>query len=151
MVSRGAQKESISIEIQYRMPITGKERLVTYALEIGIVESKVCVKREILRYKRGQHGSPFHFLDFTNGSGEAVTNEEDFDKTDEDLNKEEQTLESKDILAIKVRAVSTFQGCGTQESYQNWHIGFPHQYGSRSKEATGEITIYPPRATICNW
>jgi len=141
VVSRGAQNESISIEIQYRMPITGKERLVTYALEIGIVESKVCVKREILRYKRGQHGSPFHFLDFTNGSGEAVTNEEDFDKTDEDLNKEEQTLESKDILAIK--GLGQFQrfkaAAALRNLIENWHVSDFHISMARgSKEATGE-------------
>ena len=39
------------------------------------------VSREILRYKRGRYGSPFHFLDFAQGKGYAVTNEEDFDKT----------------------------------------------------------------------
>ncbi len=55
------------IELQYRMEITGKERLVTYHLEIGLVNNKPCVKREILRYKRGAYGSPFHFLDFEQG------------------------------------------------------------------------------------
>jgi predicted ATPase len=58
-------------------------------------------KTRVFVFQARQYGFPFHFLDFKNGSGMAVTNEEDFDKTDEDLNKEEQTLESKDILAIK--------------------------------------------------
>jgi predicted ATPase len=141
VVSRGAQNESISIEIQYRMPITGKERLVTYALEIGVVESKVCVKHEFLCFKRGQYGFPFHFLDFKNGSGMAVTNEEDFDKTDEDLNKEEQTLESKDILAIK--GLGQFQrfkaAAALRNLIENWHVSDFHISMARgSKEATGE-------------
>ena len=74
VVSRGAGGENISIEIQYRMPITGKERLVTYSLEIGLDGKLPCIVREVLRYKRGAHGSPFHFLDFSYGVGKTITN-----------------------------------------------------------------------------
>ena len=72
VVSRGADGENLSIEMQYRMPITGRERLVTYGLEIGLEGKSPCIVREVLRYKRGAHGSPFHFLDFSNGVGETV-------------------------------------------------------------------------------
>ena len=67
------------------MLITGVERLVTYSLEIGERGGAPFVQREILRYKRGRYGSPFRFLDFSNGEGYAITNEEDFQKSDEDL------------------------------------------------------------------
>ena len=80
---------------------------MTYHLELGLNKGKPCVKREILRYKRGAAGSPHHFLDFSYGKGYAITNEEDFSKTDETLNREEQVLESDDILAIK--GVGQFQ------------------------------------------
>ena len=82
------------------MQIINKERLVTYVLIIGQENNRPVVKREILRYKRGSQGSPFHFLDFKNGKGYAILNEENFDKTDKELEREEETLESKDILAI---------------------------------------------------
>ena len=38
VVSRGKSDETIVIELQYRMPITGVERLVTYHLEIMMEE-----------------------------------------------------------------------------------------------------------------
>lgn len=141
MVTRGADSEGITIEIQYRMPITGKDRLVTYILEIEADGSRACIKREILRYKRGQHGSPFHFLDFSYGSGMAVTNEEDFDKTDEELNKEPQTLDSRDILAIK--GLGQFQrfkaATALRHLIENWHVSDFHINMARGiKEATGD-------------
>ena len=58
------------------------------------------VQRELLRYKRGRYGSPYHFLDFAAGEGYAITNEEDFNKADEDLEREVQKV-SPDTLAIK--------------------------------------------------
>ena len=141
VVTRGSDAENIRIEIQYRMNITGKNRLVTYILEIESKNSKACVKREILRYKRGSSGSPFHFLDFADGKGVAVNNEEDFDKTDEELNKEFQTLDSKDILAIK--GLGQFQrfkaATALRQLIENWHVSNFHINLARgSKEATGE-------------
>lgn len=101
VVSRGHENETIELEIQYRLPLTGKERLVTYLVEIGLHNKCPAVVREVLRYKRGAYGSPYQFLKFAYGKGEAVTNEEDFSKTDEELNREEQDLGAVDILAIK--------------------------------------------------
>jgi predicted ATPase len=100
VISREHQDDTMSFEIQFRMQLTGKNRLVTYVLEIGCPDRKPVVEREILRYKRGSAGSPYHFMDFTQGDGYAVNNEEDFDKTDEELNREPQTV-SSDTLALK--------------------------------------------------
>jgi predicted ATPase len=82
------------------MPIAGVNRLVTYSLEIGEKNNIPYVKREILRYKRGRYGSPYRFLDFENGQGFAITNEEEFQRSDEDLDREYQSVAS-DTLAIK--------------------------------------------------
>ena len=100
VLSREADDDTILIEIQYRMLITGTERLVTYSLEIGEENNSPIVQREVLRYKRGRYGSPFHFLDFSVGEGYAITNEEDFNKIDEDLEREVQKV-GPDTLAIK--------------------------------------------------
>ena len=102
VLSRGcdAQKDSILIELQYRMEIAGVNRLVTYSVEIGERQGQPVVLKELLRYKRGRHGSPYHFLSFANGEGYAITNEEDFNKSDEELERETQKV-AVDTLAIK--------------------------------------------------
>ena len=46
VLSRDNDSDSILIEIQYRMPITGVDRLVTYSLEIAEKDNAPYVKRE---------------------------------------------------------------------------------------------------------
>lgn len=140
VVSRGDDCDSISIELQFRMPIAGVERLVTYSLQIGHEKGKVRVKREILRYKRGSYGSPFHFLDFRDGQGFAITNEDEFNKPDEELNREYQTLDSPDVLAIK--GLGQFQRFKAANAFrqliENWHVSDFHINLARgSKDAVG--------------
>lgn len=140
VVSRGKADETIVIELQYRMPITGVERLVTYHLEIALEDGQSVVCREILRYKRGRYGSPYHFLDFTRGHGYAILNEEDFSKSEEELKRETQELDKADILAIK--GLGQFQRFKTANAFrqliENWHISDFHINLARgSKEITG--------------
>jgi predicted ATPase len=139
VVTRDHEKENMSIELQYRMEINGRERLVTYLLEIGYAKNKPFVHRELLRYKRGPYGSPFHFLDFTNGKGYAINNEEDFDKTDEELKREEQTLDN-DMLAIKgVGQFQRFIAANTfRQMIEDWHVSDFHIEAARgSKDISG--------------
>ncbi len=140
VVSRGNSEEPILLELKFRMLISGVERLVTYQLQIDRQKGKPRVKREILRYKRGAYGSPFHFLDFRNGQGYAITNEEDFDKTDEELSRENQTLDSNDVLAIK--GLGQFQRFKAANAFrqmiENWHVSDFHINLARgSKDAAG--------------
>ena len=90
MLSRGCdpQKDTIQIELKYRMEITGTERLVTYSLEIGEIKGSPVIQKELLCYKRGRHGKPYHFLSFSKGEGYAISNEEEFNKPDEELERE---------------------------------------------------------------
>lgn len=141
VVSRGHAQESIEIEIQYRIPITNKERLVTYHVEIALRDKHPVIEREFLRYKRGSYGSPFHFLEFSKGVGSAVTNEEDFDKTDEELNREQQDLGSADILAIKgLGQFQKFKAANAlRQTIESWHVSDFHISAARgAKEAIGE-------------
>ncbi len=140
VVSRGYESEDIVIDLQFRMPITEVERLVTYHLEIGLKDKKPVIKREILRYKRGPYGSPCHFLDFRFGEGYAITNEEDFNKTDEDLDRENQRLDSDNVLAIKglgqfkrFKAASAFRQLIDQWYLSDFHINMARG----SKDAAG--------------
>lgn len=138
--SREGAGDSILIEIQYRMEIAGVSRLVTYVLEIAERSNAPYVRREILRYKRGSYGSPFHFLDFSNGEGYAITNEEDFNKADEDLLREYQTV-SSDTLAIK--GLGQFQRFKAANAFrqliESWHVSDFHINAARGrKEAAGD-------------
>jgi len=131
---------AMEIEIKFRMEIAGVERLATYLLRIASGASGPIVQREILRYKRGRHGSPFHFLDFQNGSGYAISNEEDFNKPDERLTREKQSLESPDILAIKgLGQFSRFKAASAfRQLIENWHVSDFHIDMARgTKDATG--------------
>ncbi|MDD2746619.1 MAG: AAA family ATPase [Acidithiobacillus ferrooxidans] len=142
VLSRGCDqlKDTILIELQYRMEITKVERLVTYSLEIGEQNGAPVVLKELLRYKRGRYGSPFHFLSFSKGEGYAITNEEDFNKSDEELDRETQKV-AADTLAIKglgqferFKAASAFRSL-----IENWHVSDFHISAARGrKDAAGE-------------
>lgn len=146
VLSRGHEKEDLEIEIQFRLDIAGINRLVTYRLEIGgSLDGGPIVKREILRYKRGRHGSPFHFIDFALGEGYAINNEEDFDKPDSDLTREPQKLDSPEALAIKglgqferFKAASAFR-----QLIENWYISDFHinnARGDKEEEAAEHLS-----------
>ena len=141
VISRDSKEDSILIELQYRMDIVGVDRLVTYSLEIGEEKGAPFVKREILRYKRGRHGKPYHFLDFERGGGYAITNEEDFNKPDEELTRENQRLDAPDILAIK--GLGQFERFKAANAFrrliESWHVSDFHIEAARGrKEAAGE-------------
>lgn len=135
VVTRGHSGENIEIEIQFRLEILGVNRLVTYELQIGFDadSARPLIQREILRYKRGRYGAPYRYLDFSNGTGMVVTNEKDFDEPEKDLLREEQKLDSPDILAIKglgqfeqFKAASEFR-----RLIENWHISDFHITSAR--------------------
>jgi predicted ATPase len=131
VVTRGHKEEAIEIEIQFRMELTGKNRLVTYALRIELNERNLpVVAHEELRYKRGRYGSPYRFLNFQYGEGYAITNEEDSVKPDEELDREYQKLSSADTLAIKglgqfdrFKAAQAFRSLIEQWHISDFHIG----------------------------
>lgn len=140
VLSRGADPaEGINIEIKFRLEIAGIDRLVTYALHLGEEKGKPVVLHEVLRYKRGRYGSPFHFLDFRRGVGYAINNEEDFNRPDEDLEREEQKVDP-DALAIsglgqfeRFKAANAFR-----RLIENWHVSDFHISAARgSKDAVG--------------
>lgn len=140
LASRGYTGEPIEITFQFRLDITGRERLVTYVLKIETdAQGKVVVAREILRYKRSSYGAPYHFLDFAYGKGYAITNEEDFSKADEALTPEHQELDAPDILAIK--GIGQFERFKAASAFrlmlENWHISDFHVSDARPSQEDG--------------
>lgn len=155
LASRGGYREvksrnsegNIEIELQFRLEISGRQRLVTYLLEISEEDGRPFVAREVLKYKRGSYGSPYHFLDFTKGSGTAITNEEDFDKKDEELDREEQKLGSPDILAIKgLGQFDRFKAANAFRTFiENWHVSDFHISEARQVREAGYAEHLSPR------
>ena len=140
LVTRGSSdKDRIEIELQFRMDISGKSRLVTYRLELRELKGLPVIEREILRYKRGAYGAPFRFLDFSRGEGYAITNEDDSTKLDTELTREAQTLSSPDTLAIKglgqfarFKAASAFR-----ELIEKWYVSDFHIDAARQLQDSG--------------
>lgn len=105
LVSRGAESSIIEIELKVELDFQlGTPRLVTYSVGVGETERKIVVKHERLSWKRGSYGRPFNFIDFNEGKGIAVVESADAFGTavkEEDMKREEQILDSPDILALK--------------------------------------------------
>ncbi len=140
LASRGFTDQPIELTLQFRLEITGHERLVTYVLKIAPgKDGRPFVAREVLRYKRGRYGAPFRYLDFTQGKGYAITNEEDFSKQDEELTREEQELDAPDILAIK--GLGQFERFKAASAFrlmiENWHISDFHVSEARPSQEDG--------------
>ena len=139
MLSRGADPgEGIEIEIKFRLEISGVDRLVTYLLHLGEERGRPIVLHEVLRYKRGRYGSPFHFLDFRMGEGYAINNEEDF-RRDEDLTREEQRVDSGTLAISGLGQFQRFKAAHAfRRLIENWHVSDFHISAARgSKDAVG--------------
>jgi len=98
------EKDYIEFEIKFRNFEQGeKSPLATYQLKIGFNRGKVFIEKEILKYRRGARGKPWHFLDYSRGIGSAIKNEQDYDQKAGDVQeeREEQPLGAEDILALK--------------------------------------------------
>lgn len=111
VISRNCgEGESISIEIALQLDLLSgsqeqRSRIVRYIVEFAEDDRRrVVVKKEILQYRRSGSGKPYQFIRFENGSGVAIAEAlENFDGDipDDQIRREEQTLSSPDLLAIK--------------------------------------------------
>jgi predicted ATPase len=106
LITRNSQfdKDFIEFEIKFRNFEQGeKSPLVTYYLKIGFNRGKIFIEREILKYRRGSRGKPWHFLDYSRGIGSAIKNEGDYYKRHwaAQESREDQPLGAEDILALK--------------------------------------------------
>ncbi len=119
------QKGDIEFEIKFRNDSKNnrKQPIITYILSIGLNDRSPIVTKEILRYRVGQRGQPFKYLDFSKGKGEAIINEDESIKG-ETPKREKQELDSPDILAIKglgqfqkFKAISSFR-----KLLENWYV-----------------------------
>ena len=112
---------------------------ITYRLEIDEVDGLPVVERELLAYRRGQTGKPWHYLDFTRGEGEAVTNELAEVNDESQLKRVQHVLDSPDILAIK--GLGQFQQFKAVVSFRRlieaWHVSDFHIAEARPSQEAG--------------
>ena len=127
----------IEIEIKFRE--NDASPLVTYFLAIDEENGVPFVAHEVLKYRRGSSGKPWHFLDFVRGEGDAVTNEPDKVTAESDLARERQTLKSADTLAVK--GLAQFKkfpaAMALGELISNWHISDFHIQRARPEQEAG--------------
>lgn len=125
VVSRN-KKGNIEFEIKFRNTEEdgSLSPLITYSVEIGRKDKKIVIVKELLKYRRGNRGQPWHFLNFSEGQGSAIKNEEDYGKEGAKEEREEQQLDSPDILAIKglgqfqkFKAISSFR-----KLLEGWYV-----------------------------
>lgn len=134
--------ETGNIEIEIKFYSHEIKRRITYKLSISEENKKAVVEEEVLSYRRGSRGKPWDFLKFSKGKGNAVTNELDLDKvTDEKkLHRDEQTLKSTDILAVK--GLSQFEKFpATLELanlIENWYISDFHIQAARREQTIAD-------------
>jgi len=135
LVSRG-EKGPICITVKFR---ESGGRLATYILEIANDRGKPVVEREILRFRRGQKGQPWHFVDFSRGKGFAITNESAYGIEGAVAERKEYMLDDPSILAIKglgqfkeFRIVADFRGI-----IEDWQISDFHIHDARQSPEAG--------------
>jgi len=149
---RGGYKEvysrdgdgDIEIEIKFRNPdVDGKKQpLITYELSVCLGETNMpVVSKEVLSYRRGNRGRPYRFLEFMYGKGNAIVNESEFESAKQEFKeqREEQTLDSSDILAIK--GLGQFQKFNAISSFrrllENWYVSNFQIQAAQNIEDTG--------------
>lgn len=134
--SRGAEGP-IEIELKFREQDASP--LITYTLIIDEEAGSPVIAREVLKYRRGSKGQPWHFLDFAKGEGEAVTNEPDDVQSESELHRERQVLKSPDTLAVK--GLAQFKkfpaALALGELITNWHISDFHIQRARPEQEAG--------------
>ena len=150
------QTGNISFVIKFRP--ADNEPLTTYELSIGLnKKNNIVVKREVLRLRRGQKGSPWRVLDFKEGVGVAADGELTRYEDVALATRRPQKLESPDILAIK--GLGQFKEFAAIASFrrliEDWYVadlridsarerseaGYSEQL-SRSGDNLAEVTKY---------
>ena len=132
LVSRGSDGP-IGITVQFR---ESGGRRATYILEITTQAGRVVVVREVLRYRRGQYGKPWHFVDFRSGEGFAITNESVYGQ--EGVKEERERFQAGRSQCPGHQGTGTVStvpgGVGVSEPDRELaHLGFPHLGGEAQR------------------
>ena len=146
VVSRGST-DPIEISLKFRQDAASPGDVIFLQVALDEKGSPV-VEREVLKYRRGQYGQPWHFLDFKRGHGSAVINEKEYARPDAKEEREEQHLDEPDILAVKgLRSVPALRSClRVSEAHRELaRLGLPHQRTQAGSQEAGLAEHLSPR------
>lgn len=136
LVSRG-QAGPIEVTVKFR---ESGGRLATYQLAVAEEDGAPVVAREVLKFRRGQTGKPWHFVDFSRGRGTAIAKEPALGQKDAEAEREEHVLDDPSLLAIKgLGQFKQFRVAAEFRSIlENWHISDFHIQEARPSAEAGE-------------
>jgi predicted ATPase len=132
LLTRGSEGP-IEIEIKYREK--PKTPLITYHLSILENNKGPYVEEEWLRWKRGEYGAPFRFLDFQRGVGKVISgNVPDF--KDKRISEE---LTSPEMLAVNTLGQFTKHPrvSALRHFITDWHLSYLSADSSRGVPEAG--------------
>jgi predicted ATPase len=127
------QDGPVVIELKYR------ERsdlpLITYHLAIDETDKGPVVKNEWLQWKRGSRGRPFHFLDYRDGQGSAVSG----DMPDEKDKRLQTPLRSPDLIAVNTlgQFAEHPRVAALREFITDWYVSYLAIDDTRSRPEAG--------------
>lgn len=135
LVSRG-ESGPIAIVVKFR---ESGGKLATYHLEVADDGGRPVVHREVLKFRRGAYGQPWHFVDFSRGRGSAITNESAYGQEGVREERKEHVLDDPSVLAIKglgqfkeFRVVAEFRSL-----IEHWHVSDFHVGDARPSAEAG--------------
>ena len=139
------QRDDMLFEIKFR-PLP-EEPVITYELTIGLDERNFpVVKKEIMRFRRGQKGAPWKILDFANGEGVAAEGDLNSYADVQIATRTPQRVSAPDILAVK--GLGQFENFPAMASLrrliEDWYVSDFHIESARGRQEAGYSETLSP-------
>ncbi len=130
--SRGGDGPVV-IEVAYREQLGAP--LLTYHLEVDEISGRPAVVREWLRWKRQSYGSPFHFLDYSRGTGSVISGE----RPDTEDKRIEVPLSSPETLAVNAlgQLAENPRVVALRNFILGWHFSYLSSEDTRGQPESG--------------
>lgn len=134
VVSRD-QTGDMKFEVKFRP--SPDEPIITYELTIGLNEKQIpVVKKEVMRFRRGQHGAPWKILDFSYGKGVAAAGDLQTYEDVQIADRTPQRVSAPDILAVK--GLGQFEDfpaiASLRRLIEDWYVSDFHIESARNRQ-----------------
>ena len=134
VISRG-QEDDMQFEVKFRP--SPEEPVITYELTISLNEKHTpVVKKEVMRFRRGQHGAPWKILDFAFGEGVAAEGDLRSYEDVQIATRTPQRVSSPDILAVK--GLGQFENfpaiASLRRLIEDWYVSDFHIESARTRQ-----------------
>ena len=146
LARRGGYQEVISrdqtgdLQFEVKFRPSPDEPVITYELTIGLGDySAPVVKKEVMRFRRGQYGAPWKILDFANGEGVAAEGDLQSYEDVQMADRTPQKVSAPDILAVK--GLGQFENFPAMASLrrliEDWYVSDFHIESARGRQEAG--------------